>query len=282
MTPDEVEALELHHLLAAIFSRYGYDFRQYAKSSLMRRVRLRMELAGLRHVSEMLPKVLHEPEFFDSFLRDLSVTVTHTFRDPDFYRTFRKSVVPLLKSYPTLKIWHAGCATGEEVYSMAILLHEEGLLDRATIYATDYNKQSLRCTAEGMYEMTALEERADNYKSAGGKANFSDYYDERYGSARMKKFLRDKITVSFHNLVQDRSFGEMQVVCCRNVLIYFNRELQEQVLDLFRGSLCSHGFLCLGSKETVHGSQSAEMFEVFARKQKIYRLHSAAASRGVA
>lgn len=282
MSPDDVEALELHYLLDAIFVRYGYDFRKYAKSSLTRRVRFRMELAGLRRISEMLPRVLHDPEFFDTFLRDLSVTVTHTFRDPNFYRKFREEVIPHLRGYPTLKIWHAGCATGEEVYSMAILLHEEGLLERATIYATDYNKQSLRCAAQGMYELEALEHHAKNYQLAGGKAEFSDYYDERYGSARMKKFLRDKITVSFHNLVQDRSFGEMQVVCCRNVLIYFNRELQNQVLGLFRDSLCSRGFLCLGSKETAETSETAESFKVFARKQKIYRLHSAAASRGAA
>jgi len=270
-TAVETETIELDLLLEGIHRRWGYDFRSYARASLKRRITKCMEDVGLDHLSEMVPRVLHDKAFFDAFLKNLSVTITEMFRDPTFYRALRKHLVDHLKTYPFIKIWHAGCATGEEAYSMAILLQEEGLLGRATIYATDYNDQALDRAKGGMYALEKIQQYTANYVASGGTQSFSDYYRARYGSAKMDPALTERITFSHHNLVTDGVFGEMNVVICRNVLIYFDKTLQNRTLALFADSLCRRGFLCLGSKETLEFSSVSNSFESVAKKEKIYR-----------
>ncbi len=270
-TAVETENIELDLLLEGIHRRWGYDFRSYARASLKRRITKGMDEAGLDHLSEMLPRVLHDKAFFDAFLKNLSITITEMFRDPTFYRAVRKHLVDYLKTYPFIKIWHAGCATGEEAYSMAILLQEEGLLGRATIYATDYNDEALAHAKGGMYSMEKIQQYTANYVASGGTQSFSDYYRARYGSAKMDPALTEKITFSHHNLVTDGVFGEMNVVICRNVLIYFDKTLQSRALALFADSLCRRGFLCLGSKETIEFSTVHNSFESVVKKERIYR-----------
>ncbi len=277
----DVERIETELLLEGVFRRWGYDFRHYAHASLQRRLKHRLGLCKLEHLSEMLPKALHDEDFFNLLLKDLSITVTEMFRDPAFYATLRKQVVPVLKTYPFLKIWHAGCATGEEVYSMAILLKEEGLYDRAQIYATDYNNQSLEIARRGVYPLESIREYTANYQAAEGKAAFSDYYHAKYGSAKMNDSLGKAITFAHHNLVTDGAFGEMNLVVCRNVLIYFDRDLQDRVLSLFHDSLCHRGFLCLGTKETVDFSTVGNRFETIEGRNRIYRAKAIAARPAV-
>ena len=270
-TAVETENIELDLLLEGIHRRWGYDFRSYARASLKRRITKCKEDAGLEHISEMLPCVLHDKAFFDAFLKNLSVTITEMFRDPTFYRAIREHLVDYLKTYPFIKIWHAGCATGEEAYSMAILLQEEGLLGRATIYATDYNDEALDRAKGGMYSMEKIQQYTANYVASGGTQSFSDYYRARYGSAKMAPALTERITFSHHNLVTDGVFGEMNVVICRNVLIYFDKTLQNRTLTLFADSLCRRGFLCLGNKETLEFSTVSNSFESVVKKERIYR-----------
>ena len=193
------------------------------------------------------------------------------FRDPSFYAALRNQVIPILKTYPSIKIWHAGCATGEEVYSTAIVLHEEGFLERAQLYATDFNSEALKTLTHGIYELNAFRKYTNSYMLSGGKAAFSDYYHARYGSAKMHDFLKEKIVISKHNLVCDGVFGEMHLIICRNVMIYFNKELCNRVLKLFLNSLCHRGFLCLGSKESMGASKLKYQFEEVHRKERIFR-----------
>ncbi len=270
-TKKNIERIEMELLLEAIFRRWGYDFRQYAPASLKRRLEHRMRRAEMTQLSEMLPKILHDEEFFNQLLGDLSITVTEMFRDPHFYAAFRKQVVPVLRTYPFIKIWHAGCATGEEVYSMAVLLHEEGLYDRAQIYGTDYNNHSLEIAKQGVYPLDSMQTFTANYQAAGGKASFADYYLARYGSAKIAGFLKENVTFAHHNLAADGPFGEMNVVVCRNVLIYFDQDLQDSVLTLFRDSLCHRGYLCLGTKETLDFSAVGNEFETVAGKERVFR-----------
>ena len=267
----DIERIETEILLEGIFRRWGYDFRHYAHASLKRRLMHRLGLSGLNHLSEMLPKLLHEEEFFNLLLKDLSVTVTEMFRDPHFYVALRSQVVPVLRTYPFIKVWHAGCATGEEVYSMAILLKEEGLYDRTQFYATDYNNQSLEIARQGIVSLDDIQAYTANYNAAGGKASFSDYYHAKYGSAKMNGALRENITFAHHNLVTDGAFGEMNLIVCRNVLIYFDNTLQNRVLSLFCDSLCHRGYLCLGTKETIDFSAIRDRFETIAGKDRIFR-----------
>ena len=283
----DIERIETEILLEGIFRRWGHDFRNYARDSLGRRLKLRLGLSKLDHLSELLPKLLHDEEFFNQLLKDLSVTVTEMFRDPHFYAALRERVVSTLRTYPFIKIWHAGCATGEEVYSMAILLEEEGLYDRAQIYATDCNNNSLEIARQGVYALNDMRTYTGNYNAAGGKASFSDYYHARYGSAKISGGLKRNITFAHHNLVTDGVFGEMNMIVCRNVLIYFDNTLQDRVLSLFCDSLCHRGFLCLGTKETIAFSSVSERFEMVtgktgAGKERIFRaLAPAASSSGV-
>jgi len=258
-------------LLEGILRIHGYDFRHYAKSSLKRRVKKVMEHEKMANYTQLLERIIHDKSFFQHFLLDLSVTVTDMFRDPHFYKTFREIVIPVLKTYPYIKIWHAGCATGEEVYSMAILLYEEGFLGKSTIFATDINTLSLKIAKEGVYPSENIKKYTENYIRAGGKASFSNYYQAKYQSAKIHSFLKDRVTFAHHNLVTDGIFGEMNVILCRNVLIYFDQELQNRVLDLFHESLCYRGYLCLGTKETTQFSSAEPKFELISPQEKIYK-----------
>lgn len=267
----ENENIEIELFLQAIYMKFGYDFRNYGKAHIKRRVRHRLSVSNFDNVSELIHKMLYDPVFYQEVLQDLSITVTEMFRDPDFYLALRKEVVPILKTYPFIKIWHAGCATGEEVYSMAILLKEEGLLKRTQIYATDFNQMALQKARNGIYPIERIKEYTQNYQKSGGKSTFSDYYNARYESVILNESLKESIVFADHNLVTDGVFGEMNLVICRNVMIYFDKELQNKVIKLFYDSLVSGGFLCLGSKESLRFARIAHKFDVTTEKHKIYR-----------
>lgn len=271
MNHDKIELIEIDLLLEAIFRRYGYDFRSYSRASIERRTRQFMSGTGCETIAEMIPKILHDQDFFSRLVQYYSIAVTEMFRDPFFYLSIRKEVVPLLRTWSHFKIWHAGCATGEEVYSLASVLKEEGLYDRATIYATDFNDENLERAREGVYEIGKMKEATRNYQLAGGQVSFSEYYHARYGSAAICDALKERITFANHNLAVDEAFGEIHLVICRNVLIYFNRELQNRALGLFTKSLVNGGFLCLGAKEDLKFSSVVSMFEVVDSKAKIYK-----------
>ncbi|MCH9643783.1 MAG: protein-glutamate O-methyltransferase CheR [Gammaproteobacteria bacterium] len=230
---------------------YGYDFVGYSKASLKRRLKHHQTRKNLETLADMIPPLLNDPQYFNELLSDLSVTVTEMFRDPEFYSSFAKLVIPKMKTYSYIKIWHAGCATGEEVYSMAILLHEYKYLDRAQLYGTDFNPYALKIAKKGIYPDENFKQFVENYKASGGKNEFSDYFTEKYHALKIKSFLQEKITLSQHNLSTDKVFGEMEVIVCRNVMIYFDANLKKRVLTLFQESLVDYGFLCLGDKETL-------------------------------
>ncbi len=267
----DLERIEIELLLEGIFRHYGFDFRAYAYASIRRRLWKRIEEEGLSSVSALQERVLHEPEMMEKLLLDLSINVTSMFRDPGFYLTFRDHVVPLLRTYPFIRIWHAGCSTGEEVYSLAILLREEGLYERARIYATDINEIVLQRAKAGIFPLERMQEYTDNYIRAGGKKSFSEYYTARYGGALFDQTLTKNIVFSQHNLVTDRSFSEFNVILCRNVLIYFDRTLQSKVQELFYSSLAMFGVLVLGSKETLHFMSHEECYQQIAPPEKIFR-----------
>jgi chemotaxis protein methyltransferase CheR len=267
----ENESIEIDMLLNGIRSRYGYDFTHYSRASLKRRLESALAQNKVAHFTELLDRLFHDEKCFDEFLKTMSITVTEMFRDPGFYRAVREHVVPVLKTYPFVKIWHAGCATGEEVYSMAILLHEEGFLDRARIYATDFNKHSLDTAAKGVYSAKLMTACPANYQQAGGKGEFSGYLSDGYELAKFKDFLKERVTFSYHNLVTDGVFGEMNLICCRNVLIYFDKMLHDQVLAKFGESLRHGGFLCLGDKESLKFTAVESLFAPTDKKQRIYR-----------
>ncbi|MBI3418800.1 MAG: protein-glutamate O-methyltransferase CheR [Proteobacteria bacterium] len=268
---NDTENMEIDMLLAGIRRRYGYDFTNYAQASLKRRLTRAREKANLPHFTALLDHLFHDERYFDEFLRQMSVTVTEMFRDPLFYKAAREKVVPVLKTFPFAKIWHAGCATGEEVYSMAMLLQEEGFLDRARIYATDFNKHSLDAAEKGIYALKNIKDAAENYRTAGGAHDFADHVSTSYEFIKFKDALKERITFSYHNLVTDGVFGEMNLICCRNVLIYFDKTLQNHVLSTFTQSLRHGGFLCLGNKETLNYTAVRGLFEPVDAKQRIYR-----------
>ncbi|HCC54464.1 MAG TPA: chemotaxis protein CheR [Desulfobulbaceae bacterium] len=267
----EVEDLEITLLLEGMFKRYGYDFRDYSMAHLRRRLRYRLESSSLPDMGAMLHLVLHDRSFFELLLRDLSINVTEMFRDPDIYLMIRNEIVPRLKTWPFVKIWHAGCATGEEVYSMAILLHEEGLLERCQIYATDFNQIALKKAKAGIFPLDQVRKFTSNYQKSGGRESFSDYYTADNDSVILKNWLKTRIVFADHNLVTDSVFSEMQLVVCRNVLIYFNRDLQERIFQTFYDSLCPGGFLWLGSKESLKLSAIGKRFEALFPDEKIYK-----------
>jgi len=271
MSNREIEIIEITLLLEAIFLRYGYDFRSYSGAHIRRRVRRHLELSGLESISVMQHRVLTDPEFFQTLLYDLSINVTEMFRDPSFFLAIRKKVVPILATHPFIKVWHAGCASGEERYSMAILLREEGLSPRLQLYGTDFNDLVLRKAKEGIISSTALKEYTKNYQEAGGKTTFSDYYTAKYGRALLAPELKEKILFANHNLVMDQVFGEMQMIVCRNVLIYFSRELQNRVIRLFYDSLCRGGILCLGSRESLNFADVSDKFDRLDEKERIFQ-----------
>jgi chemotaxis protein methyltransferase CheR len=271
MKNGEIEKIELQLLLEAIYLKYGYDFRDYARASVRRRIFHRLALSGLNNLAEMQHRLLHDVEFFETLLRDLSINVSEMFRDPTFYKALREHVIPILRTYPFLRIWHAGCSTGEEVYSMAIVLREEKLYERAQIYATDFNDIVLQRAREGIYPVECVKEYTTNYQQAGGKNSFVDYYTARHDSIIMNRALKTRLVFANHNLVTDGVFGEMNLIFCRNVLIYFNKPLQNRVFKLFYDSLCRRGLLCLGSKESLKFSDYASHFEEVVNHEKIYR-----------
>lgn len=262
--------IEIRLFLEGVFEKYGYDFRNYSAAFLKRRLLSRMRKNRLASVSEMQHRMLNDPDFFHTILLDISLNVTDMFRDPRFFSALRETAIPLLKTYPYLKIWHAGCSTGEEVYSLAILLLEEGLLERSIIYATDFNQTVVTKASEGIYPIDRMKTYAENYYKSTGKASFTDYFTVKYDSAIVNNSLKKNIVFSDHNLVSDGVFGEMNMIICRNVLIYFNRELQNRVLGLFYESLLAGGLLCLGVKETLIFSKHKEKFSQL-HKLNIYR-----------
>ena len=267
----ELERIEVELLLEGIFRNYGFDFRSYAYASIRRRLWKRIEAEGLETVSALQARVLHEPPLMEKLLLDLSINVTAMFRDPTFYQAFREHVIPILRTYPFIRIWHAGCATGEEVFSMAILLQEEGLYERCRIYATDINEVVLQRAKEGIFPLDRMQEYTENYIAAGGKRAFSDYYLAKYDGTLFNDSLTKNVVFSQHNLVTDRSFAEFNVILCRNVLIYFDKTLQARVHGLFYGSLAKFGVLVLGSKESLRFSPYEECYEQINGPEKIFR-----------
>jgi chemotaxis protein methyltransferase CheR len=268
---EELERLEVELLLEAVYRRYGFDFREYAPASLKRRLWRRMTAEGLRTVTQLQDRLLHDPASMERLLLDLSINVTSMFRDPSFYVAFREHVVPSLHTYPFTRIWCAGCSTGEEVYSLAILLQEEGLYDRARIYATDINEQVLATAREGVFPLEKMKQYTQNYIRAGGTSEFSEYYVAAYEGARFSRSLTENVVFAQHNLASDRAFNEFNVIVCRNVMIYFDKALQTRVHGLFYESLETFGVLALGHKESVAFTPYAESYEVVQAAERIYR-----------
>ncbi len=267
----DIEGIEINLLLEAIFQRYGYDFRDYARASVERRLAQFLADSGCGTFSEVTARVLREPQFFHQVVPYFSISVTSLFRDPFIYLALREKVVPLLRTWPHFKVWHAGCATGEEVYSMAIMLREEGIFERARLYATDISQPALETGKTGIYPLDILKKGSAAYQKAGGRGSLSDHYHARYEAAVMDAAFARQITFARHNLAMDKSFGEMQMIVCRNVLIYFNQDLQNLVLQLFLESLDHGGFLCLGDKETLTFSSVADSFVAVDEKARIYK-----------
>lgn len=263
--------IELAQLLEAIYLKYKYDFRDYKRASVKRRISLAMSKLNCARMSALQDKILHDPDSFSELIQHLTVPTTEMFRDPSYFRAVREKVIPILKTYPSLKIWVAGCSTGEEAYSLAILLKEEGLLDRTIIYATDINAKSLEIAKAGIFRMDDIQKFTTNYQRSGGKAAFSDYYTAKFDAALFDKSLKSNITFTDHSLSTDSVFSETQFISCRNVLIYFEKKLQGRALGLFYDSLCRKGFLGLGPKETIEFTKYANAFDLISEKNRIYQ-----------
>jgi chemotaxis protein methyltransferase CheR len=268
---DGVERIELDLLLEAVYRRYGFDFREYAPASLRRRVARRMRLEGVTTVSALQDLILRDPDVMERLLLDLSINVTAMFRDPSFYTALRNRVLPELRTYPFTRIWVAGCSTGEEIYSLAILLEEEGLNDRTRIYGTDLNEAVLETARRGVFPIHKMQEYTQNYLRTGGTRAFSDYYVSAYDGASFDRSLVRNVVFAQHNLVSDRSFNEFQLIVCRNVMIYFDRSLQDRVHDLFYGSLVRLGILALGHKESIRFSPYADRYQELDAAERIYK-----------
>lgn len=263
--------MDISPLLEAVYQEYGYDFRQYSEAHIRRRIMNRMKLSGLKDVAQMQSKVLNDRAFAYELLQDLSITVTEMFRDQEFYRSLRENVIPVLKTYPFIKVWHAGCSTGEEAYSLAIILQEEGLYDRTTIYATDFNQKALDKAREGIFSTKTMKEYTINYQLSGGKESFSDYYTSKYDHVIMAQSLKKNIVWANHNLATDSVFAEVNLILSRNVLIYFDKHLQNKVQKLFYNSLINGGILCLGSKEGLRFTDFYEEYTDVDKKQRIFK-----------
>jgi len=267
----DLEAIEVHLLTQGIYQHYGFDFRDYSLPSLRRRLWKRVYAEGLSTISALQEKVLHDASCMERLLLDLSINTTAMFRDPTFYLAFRQKIVPLLRTYPFVRIWHAGCSTGEEVYSMAMLLQEEGLYERSRIYATDINEAVLQRAKDGIFPLSSMQENTANYIAAGGKGTFSGYYTARYDYAIFRPSLRENVVFAQHNLVTDASFNHFNVIFCRNVLIYFNNQLQDRVQELFLNSMEMFGILGLGKKETIRYTAVADCYEDIDVEERLYR-----------
>jgi len=268
---DDVEEIELSLLLEGVYRQYGFDFREYAPASLRRRVWRRIHAEGLTTVSALQDRLLHDPACMERLLLDLSINVTAMFRDPSFYVAFRNKVVPALRTYPFTRIWVAGCSTGEEVYSLAILLQEENLYDRTRIYATDINEAVVDRARGGVFPLDKMREYTQNYIKSGGTRAFSEYYLAKYDGAQFQRALTENVVFAQHNLVSDRSFNEFNVIICRNVMIYFDRSLQDHVHRLFYESLATFGVLGLGHKESIRFSPHEDRYEELDPHEKLYR-----------
>lgn len=266
-----MEKVEIDLLLHAIFRLTGYDFQNYAYASVRRRIWHRVNAERLDTITSLTDKVIHNKGCMDRLLGDMTIHVTEMFRDPEMFLSFRKLVVPLLRTYPFIRIWHAGCSTGEEVYSMAILLHEEGLLGKSRIYATDVNEVVLAQAKEGVFPLERMQQYTRNYLDAGGQDSFSNYYTAKYDSVVFHANLRKSIIFSQHNLVTDGSFNEFHVILCRNVMIYFNKQLQDHVHTLLYNSLSTFGVLVLGTKETINFTSQAANYEQLDQVSRLYR-----------
>ena len=270
--PDQdLERLEVELLLEAVHRRYGFDFREYAQASLKRRLYRRMAAENLTTLSQLQDRLLHEPPCMERLLLDLSINVTSMFRDPSFYLAFREKVVPALHTYPFTRIWCAGCSSGEEVYSLAILLQEEGLYDRTRIYATDINENVLAAAREGVFTLDKMKAYTQNYLRGGGKGDFSRYYTAAYDGARFSRSLTENVVFAQHNLAMDRGFNEFTVIICRNVMIYFDKGLQDRVHELFYESLETFGILALGHKESINFTAFADRYEQLDPVERLYR-----------
>ncbi len=272
MNEIEIEDIEVELVVDSVYRCCGYDFRNYSRASLKRRVKYMLSITDCTYISDLIPKLLYDDKYLNKFLDSMSISVTEMFRDPWVFKTIREKVLPTLKIFPQINIWHAGCSTGEEVYSMAILLKEENLLDRCQIYATDFNNNSLKIAKEGIYPIEKIKEYTHNFYEAGGESSLSDYYHEKYDLIKFDDDLKKNIVFSSHNLVTDTVFGEMNIVICRNVLIYFKQDLQNKVLTLFKDSLSSKGYLILGEKESLKSFEINTKFEEVEANEKIYRL----------
>lgn len=268
----QTESIELRLLVEAIFHRYHYDFRGYSEASLKRRLTQARTRFACESFSELQSRVLHDPTMLPQLLGYLTVQVSEMFRDPSFFRALREQVVPHLLTYPSLKVWVAGCSSGEELYSLAILFREEGLESRTIFYATDINTDALRKAEAGVYSLDRIAQFTENHRHAGGKTSLSDYYTAGYGNAVFDKTLRRRAVFSDHSLASDAVFAEVHLVCCRNVLIYFDRDLQDRAIRLFKDSLVRKGFLGLGAKESLHFSACRNFFTDFVRTERIYQM----------
>lgn len=267
----DITSKELDEILAIVFDLYGYDFQDYARASMFRRIQRFMDEKKYSDAFELKYQLTNDPKVFDAMLQKITVNVTEMFRDPSFFAAIKNEVVPMLASYPVIKIWHPGCASGEEVFSMAILLHEAGLLQRSRIYATDVNPMNIEKGKEGILPLSLMKEYEINYLKAGGVGTFSDYYTAAYDHAIINKALRKNIFFSHHNLVTDRVFNEFQMICCRNVMIYFNKKLQNRVVELLHESLSPLGYLAIGLKESLLFTEVQKKFISVDKFHKIYR-----------
>lgn len=268
---DPVFDIELKLLLEGVYLKYQYDFRQYTVASLRRRMRHAMQAFDCRTLSQLQSRVLHEPEVFSRMLRYFTVQVSEMYRDPSYFKAVREHVVPVLRTYPSLKIWIAGCATGEEVWSMAILLEEEGLLERSIIYATDIHPEALQAAQAGIYDLQRVSQFSRNYQLAGGARAFSDYYTAGYNGAIFLQRLKSRIVFADHSLATDSVFSETHFISCRNVLIYFNQELQDRAISLFHESLVHRGFLGLGARESLRVTGHRDNFTEIVQHERIYQ-----------
>lgn len=258
-------------ILADLIEYYGYDFTNYSPASFKRRIQRLLTMDKVVSFAEFRHRIRTDPEYFKRFVEQITVNVTEMFRDAHFYRTLRDVVIPELATRPLIRIWHAGCSTGEEVYSMAILLHEANLLHKSLLYATDINPAVLEKVRLGMFPMSQMKQYSENYIQSGGRNDFSKYYIAQYNTAKFDESFKSRIILATHNLVSDNSFNEFQLILCRNVMIYFDRELQERALELFDNSLEKLGFLALGSKETLKFSSVASRYKQFENREKIWR-----------
>ena len=265
------EEIEIRLLLDAIYLRYHYDFRRYAAASIKRRLTVAKGQMNVDTLSALQEKVLHDPRAFTHLLQFLTVGVSDMFRDPSFFRALREQVVPELRTYPSIRVWIPGCSTGEELYSFAILLREEGLLDRTTLYATDINPEALHKAEQGLYPIDRLQAFTENHQLSGSTTSLSEHYTAAYGSAVFDRSLRKNVVFSDHSLATDSVFAEVQLVSCRNVLIYFDRSLQDRALGLMKDSLCRRGFLGLGSKESLMFSEHAASFRDFVAAERWFQ-----------